>query len=306
MSSLGRVAKTKNGATKKLKSGDGLKYIRAVIDSNILTENIGQSLLTNLESSGINFVTNGTTKGFIRWERRREQQLVQNNENVELSNKFTDEDFILKILSARELNEEIEQESIITTMQRIKTSYPGKKITILVYGIKEFCRKSKNGGRYTFETKLTELQVLHNFNSRLIETSADLNITVQQFSKSIGDIPFKKQQSELSDDQNFFVINDNRDCVSVKGKTGLSSLWQHHLTKLPLVALETAEAIIAEYPMPRVLLEAYGNNPDGPDLLENIPVRRAGGPLSSVRRIGPELSKKLHALYTKNDPNYIL
>lgn len=65
----------------------------------------------------------------------------------------------------------------------------------------------------------------------------------------------RKQQAELLDDQNFYVTNDNKDCVAVKGTTGLSSLWQHHLTKLPMVALETAEAIIAQYPMPRALLE---------------------------------------------------
>lgn len=137
----------------------------------------------------------------------------------------------------------------------------------------------------------------------------------------------RKQQAELLDDQNFYLTNDNKDCVAVKGTTGLSSLWQHHLTKLPMVALETAEAIIAQYPMPRALLEvwqwhylysatgfdfydhifqAYDNNPNGHDLLANIPVRRAGGPLTSVRKIGPELSKKLHALYTKTDPDFVL
>lgn len=52
--------------------------------------------------------------------------------------------------------------------------------------------------------------------------------------------------------------------------------------------------------------QAYDNNPNGHDLLANIPVRRAGGPLTSVRKIGPELSKKLHALYTKTDPNFVL
>ena len=56
-------------------------------------------------------------------------------------------------------------------------------------------------------------------------------------------------------DQNFYIVNDNKDCVAVKGVNGLSNLWQHHLTKLPLVALETAEAIIGEYPMPRSLFE---------------------------------------------------
>lgn len=55
-------------------------------------------------------------------------------------------------------------------------------------------------------------------------------------------------------DEKFFIESDNRDCVTVKGTTGLSNLWQHHLMKFPLVALETAESIIREYPMPRILL----------------------------------------------------
>lgn len=76
-------------------------------------------------------------------------------------------------------------------MQGMKTEYQSKKITIIVHGIKEFCRKSKNVGRLSFEKTLTELQVLLNVNNRLIETSADLNITVLQFSKSMGDIAYK-------------------------------------------------------------------------------------------------------------------
>lgn len=46
--------------------------------------------------------------------------------------------------------------------------------------------------------------------------------------------------------------------MTVKGVTGLSNLWQHHLIKFPLVTLEIAEAIISEYPMPKVLLEVSG------------------------------------------------
>ncbi|KAG4077840.1 hypothetical protein HA402_013774 [Bradysia odoriphaga] len=306
MSSLGRVAKPKSGVVKKLKTGDGLKDVVTIIDSNILSETIGQSLQTNLSSNGITCRTNVTTKNLVKWQRKNQQTFVQNDENIELSDKFTDEDFILKIISAHEFNAEIDRKTVMTTMQRLTNENPSKRFTIIVYGIKEFCRTNKNVGRHLFETALTELQVLLNVNNRLIETSADLNIIVLQFTKSIADIPYKQQQREQLDGQNFYVTNDNKDCVAVKGTTGLSSLWQHHLTKLPMVALETAESIIAEYPMPRVLLEAYDNGSNGPDLLANIPVRRAGGPLTSVRKVGPELSRKLHALYTNIDPNYVL
>lgn len=55
--------------------------------------------------------------------------------------------------------------------------------------------------------------------------------------------------------QHFFATNDNKDCVAVKGTAGFSNLWQHHLIKLPMVTLEIAEAIIAVYPTPRLLLK---------------------------------------------------
>lgn len=110
---------------------------------------------------------------------------------IELSDKFTDEDFVLKLVTAQEFNAEIDRQTVMTTMQRLINEQPSKKFTIIVCGIKEFCRTNKNVGRHSFETALAELQVLLNINSRLIETSADLNITVLQFTKSIADIPYK-------------------------------------------------------------------------------------------------------------------
>lgn len=50
------------------------------------------------------------------------------------------------------------------------------------------------------------------------------------------------------------MTNDNKDCVAIRGTIGLGKLWQHHLIKLPMATLESAEAIIGEYPMPRLLL----------------------------------------------------
>lgn len=48
-------------------------------------------------------------------------------------------------------------------------------------------------------------------------------------------------------DQNFYLANDNKDCVQVKGNIGLTNLWKNHLCKFPGVTLDTAEAIIKEY-----------------------------------------------------------
>lgn len=45
---------------------------------------------------------------------------------------------------------------------------------------------------------------------------------------------------------------------------------------------------------------------EGELLLQDIPIRRAVGPLSSVRKIGPELSKKIFAFFMSTDENETL
>lgn len=49
-------------------------------------------------------------------------------------------------------------------------------------------------------------------------------------------------------EQNFYLANDNKDCVEVKNNIGLTNLWKNHLCKFPAVTLDTAEAILKEYP----------------------------------------------------------
>lgn len=61
--------------------------------------------------------------------------------------------------------------------------------------------------------------------------------------------------AEKNAEQNFYLANDNKDCIQVKGEIGLTNLWQRHLTKIPAITLESAEAIIAKYPMPSKLIE---------------------------------------------------
>lgn len=64
----------------------------------------------------------------------------------------------------------------------------------------------------------------------------------------------KDREGKLSE-QNFYLVNDNKDCVQVKENIGLTNLWKNHLCKFPAVTLDTAEAIIKEYPTISKLIE---------------------------------------------------
>lgn len=56
--------------------------------------------------------------------------------------------------------------------------------------------------------------------------------------------------------QNEYLAEVNKDTVRVdKNGNGLNRLWKQMLTMLPLVRLETAEAICSAYPTPTSLLK---------------------------------------------------
>lgn len=61
-------------------------------------------------------------------------------------------------------------------------------------------------------------------------------------------IVHRKDREDKCSDQNFYVAGDNKDCVPVVGNIGLTNLWKSHLCKFHSVTLDTAEAIIKEYP----------------------------------------------------------
>lgn len=94
-------------------------------------------------------------------------------------------------MQAKFLNHLIVNNDLLNKFQNIAEIYPDNQITLIVYGLTEFCKKNSNVGRLTFEINLTELQLNLNISHRLLDTAADLANTVMQYSKSVAEIPFK-------------------------------------------------------------------------------------------------------------------
>lgn len=67
----------------------------------------------------------------------------------------------------------------------------------------------------------------------------------------------RKDRDGKMSDQNFYLANDNKDCVQVKDNIGLTNLFKNHLCKFPSVTLDTAEAIIKEYPTLSKLIQVH-------------------------------------------------
>lgn len=289
---------------KRIKPGECLKYIRAVIDEDILNPEVGHSLLSILTDSTVSHILRKQKcNQTITWERNVGQQIfnpVENNDLYNLSEKFELESQILRIFSAREFQNSIDDKTIHKTIKNIKDTFSELKLTLVVVGILPKCRNT-----FDRETTFAELQILYECSTLFVSNPQELGDLIGRFHKAVAEIPYRNQKSSVASCSSQYLLNDNKDCVRVVGSNGLGRLWQQHLNRLPLVTLDVAQTIKNKYPCPKALLEEF-KKPDGEASLANLKISRGSVALASERRIGDVLSKKLKTLYTSLDPNEVL
>lgn len=138
----------------------------------------------------------------------------------------------------------------------------------------------------------------------------------------------RKQKQEQYMQSRWYIPGAKKNVIRIDKKgNGLSRLWKQMITKFPLASLETAEAIAVVYPTPLSLFEVglsfmvfvqvvhtdiifqmyeLLNESDGEKLLQDIPIRRGAGPICIMRKIGPELSRKIYNFFTAVDPDKLL
>ena len=129
-----------------------------------------------------------------------------------------------------------------------------------------------------------------------------LNIT-----KSLSQIDYKiDKQKRQEDDFEWFAKGDSSQTVKIdKNGNGLINLWQQQICQFSTVGVDTAQAIVSQYKSPLALVKKYKsclNSEEGELLLQNIQIRRDFGLLSSNRRLGPQLSKKIYKFFNSDDP----
>lgn len=234
-----------------------------------------------------------------------------------------------------------DDETLLTFCERALTIYPGKIITIVVLGLEKYFRdvkltekrqfrsavlgssssdtenasgkrrktSNKESGpsvmvsRVDVEEALVDLQIKKpKCRVRMCETEQEFADLLTMFTKAVAEAPFKKKQPESF---SFCVEGGEKGFVKVsKEGEGLKKVWQQHFQQFRNVSAEMAAAIVAVYPSPQSLLQAYkrcGGEREASKLLQDIVVRRGAGVLATSRRIGPELSRRIHLLHTCED-----
>ncbi|KAF5299481.1 hypothetical protein FQR65_LT01062 [Abscondita terminalis] len=259
-------------------------------------------------------------------EKRMKQALASANRNMKPENcmkvvetaEDNETDEAILIMDWKEVINLVNEKTLVSRIETIKQAINKSKLFILIYEIEnyfKYCKRYKLNSdkinnkkdkvygdvpkisRMEVEAMLTELQVLHSCCHQFVETPQIVGKMVGHFTKSIALLPYKMEMYKKQQETDWFLSGDNRDCVKVdKNGNGLRRLWQQQLTTFQLARLEHAEAIVTKYPTLHSLLEECSTSDE--KVVQDLPIRRAAGPLTTVRRIGPELSKTIYTYFT--------
>lgn len=291
--------------------GECNKFITAIVNSEIAQQTAGSKISGKLAEIDISLeISKTNTPGSITWKRSVNRRIIkENGEIFDFGNVETEEPHLLIILIADEFVRQAKENLLLDSVQAAQedVSFQPVTTTLVVYGLKEFCRRRKNviGIRET-EVQLTQLQIMANCSHRLHETPDDIALTVSQMSKAIAEEPYKSKQNLKLDQEQIYLSNDTKSSINPDDPSSCGRLWQTQLITLPKVTYEVAQSIARVYPLPKLLIEAFKNSNHPSTLLADIPIIRTG-PLAKVaRKIGPELSRKIYTLLFSQSPEDVL
>ncbi|KAM5331854.1 putative crossover junction endonuclease EME2 isoform 1-T1 [Glossophaga mutica] len=156
------------------------------------------------------------------------------------------------------------------------------------------------------EEALVLLQLWANLDVLLVASWQELSQHVCAFTKALAQRPFRRFQESKA----FSFYTAGR---WVAGKrvtrdgTGLRGAWWRQIRQFNRVSPAVADAVVTAFPSPRLLQQAYvacGTEQERLALLADLPVKVDGG--GRLRRVGPDLSRRICLFLTSTNPDLLL
>ncbi|KAM6951478.1 crossover junction endonuclease EME1 [Aplochiton taeniatus] len=176
-------------------------------------------------------------------------------------------------------------------------------------------RKNKDGSdalpevsRVEVEEAGVHLQLHTGVQIRFLSSWKEFSDHIVMTTKAIAEAPFKRQRDTTG--FSFYLETEwaGGQRVDKAGK-GLLQVWKRQIQQLNRVSPDMASAILAAYPSPQLLKQAYRRCKTEREkncLLSELLIRRGEGVTATTRRVGPEFSKRLCLLMTLSDPEQTL
>ncbi|XP_018566241.1 crossover junction endonuclease EME1 [Anoplophora glabripennis] len=279
---------------KSIKPEECIKYVIVEIDPDMFDNEYGTILKEAFQKRDINFRTKSQVlPNLISWSRK-----IQTIDDKVLRESEVNESHFLLIIHATEFMEHIKKDTLTVYIGNVFSLTEYKQLTVVVVGLEK--------PKPPQEMPIIEVQMSTKAYFRFAENAESLADILLEVTKAISQIPYKLKKEEKYNHHNEYFHDSNKDTVKIdKNGNGLGRLWHQMLTMFPLARLETAEAITAVYPTPASLFQAYEISEKKVDLLQDLSIRRAQGPLISGRRIGPELSRKCYNFFCATENTFL-
>ncbi|KAI8506382.1 crossover junction endonuclease eme1 [Branchiostoma belcheri] len=226
-------------------------------------------------------------------------------------------DFVLLVHNYKQQQQ---GDSCVETLQSfvhgVKDIYQGRKVTLIVLGLEKYFRDQstqrqrqfrdivRNNGVMTEDSKKgkrkkkeretensiivtridveeaqVHLQLWEDVVVKLLEEPEQVADMVRMYTKAVAETPFKRQRDEST--FSFHIESNAANCVKVDREgRGLLKVWQRHIQQMRNVSPEMSAAIVAEYPSPQLLLQAYercSTEKEAQMLLKDIMENWSGG-----------------------------
>ncbi|KAJ0016395.1 hypothetical protein NQD34_014685, partial [Periophthalmus magnuspinnatus] len=335
-------------AVKALLPEECIKYMVAVVDPGLLQLEGGGALLSSLQALGCTCaIEKQPLPRSVGWRRRTpgaqaaDGDCVQENDVVI---QMTVDDFISLSHNYIQVSHIICRaecgRTLTSWVQELQRRHPEKILSLVVLGLEQYFRshkaqsqkklreavigeeqggakrKKKNGAANTLpelsrvevEEAVVHLQLHTGVCVRFLSTWKDFTEHVTMATKAIAEAPFKRERDNSG--FSFYLESEWAGGQKVeRSGRGLLQVWKRQVQQLHRVSVDMASAVLASYPSPRLLTQAYSScrtEKDKVALLSEIQIRRGEGVTSTVRRVGPELSKRLCVLLTSPDPEQTL
>ncbi|XP_052071329.1 crossover junction endonuclease EME1-like isoform X2 [Mytilus californianus] len=319
-----------------------LEFMKIVLDPHIINDcGLGAAIFKAGEELKVPCVTE--EQGFpftISWK-RMVTEWIENGTQVETLKREVTEDEALIILPVSDFVHMVENSkqdgfegktTLLQYIQIVQQRQPRISITPAVIGLEKYFRdlktikqrqhreavlatgessqttkKKKNintiVSRIHVEEACAEVQLQTGCVVQMLETTEEITDLIKIFTKAVAEKPAKKDRLNSI----FSFHEDGTTGVKVdKSGQGLLKVWKQQLLQFKNVSPDMAEAIIAEYPSPQLLMKAYSmcsSQEEGVKVLDNIVVRRGAGVLETTRRIGKEMSRRFYLFFTNTDPS---
>ncbi|XP_036436443.1 crossover junction endonuclease EME1 isoform X2 [Colossoma macropomum] len=243
-----------------------------------------------------------------------------------------DEDQVLMVVSQREFMDMVASikqdliggsegaESLFQPLSEYLNRNSGTVVSLLVTGSQhnqrgswndddddddDVCPRSQLGLQdIDIEELLVYLQLFKNVSVHFLFGWQEVTDYACAVTKALSKRPFKALCD--STDLGFCLDGSWSGGVRVDGSgRGLAQVWTRQIQQLNRVSAAMATAVTSAYPSPSLLLQAYKeaeSEEEQRKLLADLTVR--GG--AKERRVGPELSNRVHRLMTSQNPQLVL